>query len=91
MDEFKTHQRHTMIAMQVKDHPREAVRNHTSLLVRAGSIDTIVMRPAGCSKGRPALHLSNSSPFGGTLTTLPSWSAAKFGPLWHYRPQVFDD
>ena len=74
-----------MIAMQVKGHPGEAIRNRTSLLVCAGSVDSIVLWPAGYSKGRPALHLSNSSPFSGTLTTLPSWSAARSDALWHYK------
>ena len=74
-----------MIAMWVKDHLGEAVRNRTSLLVCPGSVDRIVVRLADCSKDRPTLHLSNSSPFGGTLTTLPSWSGAMSIPLWHYK------
>ena len=80
-----------MIVMWVKDRPREPVQNRTSLLVCAGLVDIIVVRLAGCSKGRPTLHLSNSSPFGGMLTALPSWSAARSSPLGIIRPQVFND
>ena len=74
-----------MISMWVKDHLGEAVRNRTSLIFYAGLVYSIVVRLASCSKGRPTLHLSNGSPFGGTLTTLPSWSVAMSSPLWHYK------
>ena len=76
-----------MIAMRVKDRIGEVVWNRTSLLVRAGLVDSIFARPAGCLKGRLALHLSNSSPFYGTLMALPSWSVARSGPLWYYIAQ----
>ena len=74
-----------MIAMRVKDHLGEAARNRTSLIVCAGSVDRIVVRPAGYSKGQLALNLSNSSPFGSTSTVLPSWSATRSSLLWHYK------
>ena len=61
-----------MIAIWVFDRPGEAVRNRTSLSVCTGSVDRTVVQPAGCLKGLTALRLSNSLPFGGTLTVLPS-------------------
>ena len=61
------------------------VRNRTSLSVHAGSANSIAVQPADYSKDRPALWLSNNLPFGGMLMARPSWSAARSGPLWHYK------
>ena len=74
-----------MIAMRVSDRPGEAVQNLASLSVRTRSYDSTAVQPTGCLKCLLARRLSNSLPFDGTLMTLPSWSAARFGPLWHCK------
>ena len=56
-----------MIAMHGSDHPREAIRNHTSLSAPVWTIDSTTVQPAGCLKGQPAQRLLDSLPFGDTL------------------------
>ena len=79
--------RHAMIAMRVSDRLGEAVRYRTSFFIHVASVDSTVVRPTRCLKGLPTRSLSNRLPFGGTLTILPAWCAAKFGPLRHYKAQ----
>ena len=63
----------------------EVVRNCTSLSAPTRTIDSTVVQTVGCLKGQPAQRLLDSLPFGGTLKVHPSWSAARFGPIWHYK------
>ena len=43
-----------LIAMLESDHPRETVRNRTSLSAPTWTIYSTVVQPVGCLKGQPA-------------------------------------
>ena len=74
-----------MIAMHESDRLGKAIRDCTPLSALAWTVDSIVVQPVGCLKGQPTQRLSDSLPFGGTLKAQPSWSAARFSPLWHCK------
>ena len=74
-----------MIAMCLADRLGEAVLNRTSLFAPTWIVDSTVVQPAGCLKGQPTQHLSDSLPFGGTLKAQPSWTGTKSSPLWHCK------
>ena len=61
-----------MIAMCRSDHPREVVRNLTSLSAPTWTFDSTVVQPTSYLKGQRSQRFSNSLPFGGTLKAQPS-------------------
>ena len=74
-----------MIAMHESDCLGKAIRDRTPLSDLAWTFDSIVVQPVGCLKGQPTQCLSDSLPFSGTLKAQPSWSAARFSPLWNCK------